>query len=319
MIDAAKLIGQTGILPVLNIKDEALVEPLAQVLLKHGIYGIEVLFRNEKAVNVLKKMKATHPEMAVGAGTVMTVAQAQIALDAGADFIVCPGYVQSLVDFCNEHGILIVPGCTTASEIQCAYASGLRTVKFFPAEMLGGVKHIEEYAKVFKEMKFVPTNGITMDNFTDYLKKDFVLACGGSFMAPASALDVGNFEKIDALCAQAVERSLGFSLAHVGINADGNEDAQRIAAALSSLFLFPVIDHSRSVFSGAAVECMKENGRGAKGHIGFRTLSVDRAVAYLERKGVKFAMETAGYDEKGSLKFVYLQDEIAGFAIHLVK
>lgn len=314
-----ELIQSIGILPVLNVKNPDYSEPLADVLVKTGIPAIEVLLRNEKAMEVLVRIKTAHPEMAVGAGTVLTVAQAQAAVEAGADFIVCPGYVQSIVDWCNEQGVLIVPGCSTASEIQNAYISGLRIVKFFPAEPLGGIKIIKQYASVFTGMKFVPTNGIDLNNLGTYLAEDCIAACGGSFMAPAALLNEGDFTAIEAICNKAMDVALGFSLAHVGINADGDEDALRTAESLCALFRLPVINKGKSVFAGAAVEVMKHNGRGAKGHIGFRTLSVDRAVAYLKQKGVQFAMETAGYDANGSLKFVYLQDEIAGFALHLVK
>ena len=319
MKNPAELIRSIGILPVLNVKDPALAEPLAQVLIKTGIPAIEVLFRNEKALQVLTEMKKNHPEMAVGAGTVLTVEQAKIAVEAGADFIVCPGYVQSIVDWCNAQDVLIVPGCSTASEIQNAYVSGLRIVKFFPAEPLGGLKIIKQYASAFSGIQFIPTNGIDLKNLGTYLADDCIAACGGSFVAPALELSEGNFEAIEALCNKAMDIALGFSLAHVGINTDNEEEAMATAKALCALFRLPVINKGKSVFAGAAVEVMKSQFRGAKGHIGIRTLNVDIAVAYLKTKGVEFAMETAGYDAKGALAYVYLKDEIAGFALHLVK
>lgn len=319
MKNPAELIRSVGVLPVLNVKNPDFAEPLAQVLVKTGIPAIEVLFRNEKALQVLVEMKKNHPEMAIGAGTVLTLDQAKTAVEAGADFIVCPGYVQSIVDWCNEQRILIVPGCSTASEIQNAYISGLRIVKFFPAEPLGGLKIIKQYASAFSGMRFIPTNGIDLKNLGTYLAEDCIAACGGSFMAPAAELSVGNFEAIEKLCSKAMDTALNFSLAHVGINAENEEEAMATAKALCALFRLPVINKGRSVFAGAAVEVMKNGGRGKNGHIAIRTLSVDRAVAYLKRQGVEFAMETAGYDANGSLSYVYLKDEIAGFALHLVK
>lgn len=319
MLNASEMIQNIGVLPIINIRKEEWVEPLAQTLLKTGIPAIEVLLRNPRALEFLALMKKSHPEMAVGAGTVLTLEQAKEAQKAGADFIVSPGYDQQIVDWCREQGLLAVPGCADASTIQRAYVSGLRVVKFFPSEPLGGLKIIRQYADAFSGMKFLPTNGMNLDNIGTYLQADCIAACGGGFMAPSAALESGDFEKIEALCQKCVEISLGFSLAHVGINADAEEEALQTAQALSRLFLFPVINKGRSVFAGTAVECMKQNGRGTKGHIGIRTHSVDRAVAYLKAKGIEFAMETAGYDANGSLKYVYLKDEIAGFALHLVK
>ena len=319
MKNPGELIRSIGVLPVLNVKNPDLAEPLAQVLIKTGIPAIEVLFRNEKALQVLTEMKKNHPEMAVGAGTVLTLEQAKAAVEAGADFIVCPGYVQSIVDWCNEQGVLIVPGCSTASEIQNAYVSGLRIVKFFPSEILGGLNTIKQYASAFSGMRFIPTNGINLKNLGTYLADDCIAACGGSFIAPALDLEEGNFEVIEALCNKAMDISLGFSLAHVGINSDNEEEAFATANALCALFRLPLVNKGKSVFAGPFVEVMKTQFRGAKGHIGIRTLNVDRAVAYLQSRGVEFAMETAGYNPNGTLSYVYLKDEIAGFAIHLVK
>ncbi len=308
-----------GILPVINIKKEEWAEPLANTLIRSGIPAIEIVLRNEKALSILEGMKKNHPDMTVGAGTVLSVEQAEAAVAAGADFLVSPGYSQAIVDFCNERGVLYVPGCTSASDIQAAYSSGLRTVKFFPAEQLGGIKTIKQLAAPFAGMRFIPTNGMTLDNIASYLCEDCIAACGGSYMAPAAALEAEDFEKIESLCKKAVLNSLGFSLAHVGVNCEGDDDALRTAQAFCSAFLLPVIGKGKSVFAGAAVECMKHNGRGEKGHIGFRTLSVDRAVAYLQKQSFEFLPETAGYDANGSLKYIYLKDEIAGFALHLVK
>ena len=319
MNTVAEKLRTIGVLPVLNVKKVESAEPLAQALINGGLPAIEVLFRNENAIAVMQTMKKNHPEMVVGAGTILTLDQCKTAIDAGADFIVCPGYVQSLVDYCNEKGVLIVPGCSTASEIQVAYNSGLRVVKFFPAELQGGLNMIKQVGSAFSGMKFVPTNGINMDNFASYLKEECIAAVGGSFMAPADLVDKGDWAAIEARCKLAVERAMGFTLAHVGVNADGEDDATRIATEFSDLFMFPVLPKSKSVFAGAAVECMKLNGRGAKGHIGIRTNDVDRAVAYLKKKGIGVIPETAGYTASGALAYIYLDVEVAGFALHLVK
>lgn len=318
-MNVSEIICRTGILPVLNVRDPALAEPLAQTLLQAGIQAIELLLRNENALSILSAMKKNHPEMAVGAGTVLTLEQAQQAVAAGADFLVCPGYVSHIVDWCIGHNVPIVPGCTTAAEIQTAYAAGLRTVKFFPSELLGGVAILRQYASVFSGMKFIPTNGITMENIGSYLAEPSVAACGGSFMAPAKVLNAGDFSQVRALCARAISISLNLSVAHIGINAADEADALETAKALCALLQLPCIPKDRSIFAGDVVEVMKQPGRGSRGHIGLRTSNVDRAVAFLHAKGVDFAQETAGYGPDGSLQYIYLEKEIAGFAIHLVK
>lgn len=312
-----RLIQAIGVLPVINIKRPETAEPLAQTLISNGIPAIEVLCRNEYALDVIAQMKKNHPEMAVGAGTVLTLAQAKAALEIGADFIVSPGYDQKIVDWCNEQGVLCVPGCSGATEIQAAYISGLRVVKFFPASALGGLKAIESYASVFAGMKFLPTGGISMSDLSVYLQSPAIAAVGGGLVAPTAELESGNFAAIAQRCQKAMEVSLGFRLAHVGINASGSEDAMKIATTIATMFQMPVIDKSRSTFAGEAVEVFKENGPGKNGHIGFKTNSVDRAVHYLKTKGIGIRPETAGYDANGNMKYVYLDVDIAGFAIHL--
>ncbi|MBQ9392600.1 MAG: bifunctional 4-hydroxy-2-oxoglutarate aldolase/2-dehydro-3-deoxy-phosphogluconate aldolase [Oscillospiraceae bacterium] len=317
MKNAADMIFSTGILPVLNVKHMENVDPLAQILRKTGIRSIELLFRNENAAKILSAMKTRHPELAVGAGTIMTIPQAQAAIDAGADYIVCPGYDQRLVDWCCKREILIVPGCPNASDLQLAYASGLRVAKFFPAEQLGGLGAVKLLSGAFSGMKFIVTGGISMDSLSSYLRSPVIAACGGSFLAPAADLDSGNYEHIEALCTQAVELSMGFSVAHVGINAPDEAGALDTAQRLSDLFAVAPAMKNRSVFAGTLAECMKGTGRGVHGHIAIRTNSVERAVAFLRERGATFDMDTAGYDGSGRLKFVYLNQEIGGFALHL--
>ncbi len=318
-MNVVKALNSLGYVPILNISKSEWVKPVADILCRHGFFGIELLMRNPNALENLTAMKQYRPEMAVGAGTILTLEHAKAAKAAGADFLVCPGYDQKIVDWCNEVGLLVIPGCATASEIQAAYASGLRLVKFFPSEHLGGTDVIRQYASVFPGMKYIATNGINIENLGSYLREDFICGAGGTFCAPNAALESCDWTRIDSICTKISAAVHDFSLAHVGINADCEEDALKTAQTLCGLFGLPVINKGRSVFAGTAVEIMKNGGRGEKGHIGLRTNNVDRAVAFLASKGIGIIPETAGYDENGNMKYVYLDVEIAGFALHLVK
>lgn len=309
---------ELGILPVIHISKAEWAEPLAQALTAGGIDALEVVFRSENAAEILSTLKKNHPEMMIGAGTILTIPQAEQALKAGADFIVNPGYDQKLVEFCLEKNAAILPGCTTASEIQAAYTSGLRVVKFFPAEISGGVSAIEAFAGPFAGMRFLPTGGITLQNLDSYLRSSKVIACGGSFMAPRAMLEQGNFTAITELCRRAVQSSLGFELAHVGINHANEEEAEYSAKKIAALFALPLVEHTSSVFAGTAVECMKLPFYGEKGHIGFRTSSMTRAMAWLHGMGIELLEESRKYDAKGNVICVYLKEKIAGFAIHIV-
>lgn len=319
MKNAIDRISEIGILPVIHVKKEEWAEPLAQALTDGGIPAIEILARSEGAMRILHTMKESHPELTVGAGTIMTVGDAAKAVEAGAGFIVSPGYDQKLVDACNSWGIPIVPGCTTATELQMAYVSGLRLVKFFPTETAGGLKAMCDFAGPFAGMKFLPTGGISLDNLENYLSNDKIGACGGSFVAPKDCLECCDFAAIAEKCRFARRAALGFRLAHIGINHGSREEAEKTAGFLCTVFAFPAVPHSSCVFAGTAVECNDFQGPGEKGHIGFRTFSMLRTLAWLEERGVELREDCRKYDADGNLSCVYLKEEIGGFAIHIVK
>jgi 2-dehydro-3-deoxyphosphogluconate aldolase/(4S)-4-hydroxy-2-oxoglutarate aldolase len=167
----------------------------------------------------------------------------------------------------------------------------------------------------------MPTGGINARNIAAYIAFDQVLACGGSWMAGADLIGAGDFERITALCREAVWSLLGFSAAHVGINAQNEAEALGTAKLLETLFGFAPRPGAGggSVFAGEGVEIMKTPGPGARGHIAVRTNSITRARAFLERAGVSFRPESARTDAKGALFSIYLKEEIAGFAVHLVQ
>ena len=256
--------------------------------------------------------------MLVGAGTVLTTEQVDRAVNAGAKFIVSPGLNPTVVKYCVNKGIPVTPGTSNPSDVEMAISLGLDVVKFFPAEQAGGINMIKAMAAPYTQMKFMPTGGINAKNINSYLAFDKILACGGSWMVKKDLVAAGEFDKIRDLTKEAVQTMLGFELAHIGINCENEEQADQTASAFDGLFGFTKKSGNSSVFAGTAVECMKAPGLGAKGHIAVSTNSVARAKNYLEMMGDKFKEETAKF--KGDkLTAIYLEDEIGGFAVHLVQ
>ena len=196
---------QCGVLPVINIKKVEWALPLAEILLEAGFPALEVTLRSDSALEAIKTIRAAHPEMILAAGTIFYPEQADAAIAAGADFLVTPGYEAKLVDYCNEKGYTVVPGCATPAEIQTAYVNGITNQKFFPAELSGGVAALKLFSGAFRDVKFVPTGGISLDNLGSYLKESCVLACGGSYMAPAGMLENEDWDGIRALCQKCAE------------------------------------------------------------------------------------------------------------------
>ena len=174
-------------------------------------------------------------------------------------------------------------------------------------------------AAPYVNMKFMPTGGINAKNLKSYLDFNKIIACGGSWMVSGEMINAGEFDKIKSLTKEAVELMLGFEIAHIGINASNEKEADDVATKFDSIFGFTKKVGNTSVFAGSAIEVMKTPYLGDNGHIAIKTNYIDRAVAYLERNGFKVNTETAKFNDKKKMVAVYLQDEIGGFAIHLLQ
>ncbi len=313
-------IQKIGIVPVVVINDEKDAVPLAKALCAGGLPCAEVTFRTAAAAGAIKAMTEAFPNMCVGAGTVLNAAQVDAAVEAGAKFIVSPGLNPNTVKYCIEKNVPITPGTSSPSDIEAAIELGLDVVKFFPAEQSGGLAKIKAMAAPYVNMKFMPTGGINAKNITSYLDFPKIIACGGSWMVPGDLIAAGEWDKIEQLTREAVQTMLGFELAHVGVNAENEEEALKAANRFAFLFGMPAKVGNSSIFAGSALEVMKTPYLGKNGHIAIRTNYIDRAVNYMESVlGVKFNEESAKRDAKGALKAIYLEEEIGGFAVHLVQ
>lgn len=317
MKDIMQTIAGIGLVPVIKIDDAKKAVPLGKALTAGGIPVAEVTFRTAAAEDSIRAMAAECPGLLVGAGTVLTIDQATRAIAAGAKFIVSPGFDPKVVDFCLERKVPVLPGCNNPSLIQAGLEKGLEVFKFFPAEASGGVKMIDALAAPFGKIKFVPTGGIDASNLGDYARRESVLAIGGSWMVKTDLIEAGDWEGIASLCREAVAAVQGFSFAHLGLNQENEAEAEATAGLLSKLG-FPLKSGSKSIFAGTPFEVMKLPFRGTKGHIGLKCYSVERALTYLGNFGFKAVEETISMD-KGRIKVVYLDKEIGGFAVHLVR
>lgn len=318
MNDVVKQLSRIGIVPVIKIDDPKDAKPLAKALIDGGLPCAEVTFRTPCAKEVISIISKEFPEMIVGAGTVLTKAQVDDAIEAGAKFIVSPGFNPETVKYCISRGCPIVPGINNPSGIEQAIELGLDTVKFFPAEQSGGLAMLKAMSAPYGGISFMPTGGINPANLNEYLSFNKIVCCGGSWMVKPELISSGSFDEIARLVREAVDKMLAFKVRHVGINPCNSTSAEA-AEKLSSYFSFESKIGSKSVFSSNSLELMNEKGPGTHGHIAIETANVDRAVYHLERRGVKLDYSTATYDEKGNMKFIYLADEINGFAYHLVK
>jgi 2-dehydro-3-deoxyphosphogluconate aldolase/(4S)-4-hydroxy-2-oxoglutarate aldolase len=198
-------LGKIGVVPVIKIDDAEKAVPLAAALAAGGIPCAEITFRTAQGEEAMRRIRAGLPGVLLGAGTVLTVDQVDRAIDAGAQFLVSPGFNPKVVAHSVKRGALIVPGCSTPTDIEQALEFGLEVVKFFPAEQAGGLEYIKAVAAPYAQVRFLPTGGINQGNLAKYLAYDRVVACGGSWMAASELINAGDFGRITALCEEAVE------------------------------------------------------------------------------------------------------------------
>lgn len=198
-------IEKIGIVPVVVLEDAKDAKPLAKALCEGGLPCAEVTFRTRAAKESIRIMSENYPEMLVGAGTVLTIEQVDQAVEAGAKFIVSPGLNPTVVIYCMQKGIPVIPGTANPSDIEIALEKGLEVVKFFPAEPLGGLNMIKALSGPYVGVKFMPTGGIGMHNVKEYLAYDRILACGGSWMVKDELIKAGDFKKITELVKEAAD------------------------------------------------------------------------------------------------------------------
>ena len=200
----ASQLRQLRLVPVIVIDDPAAAAQLGRALAVGGLPCAEVTFRTPGARDALARLTGECPDVLAGAGTVLTPGQAKDARDAGAKFVVAPGFNPPVVDFCLENDIPVFPGIATPSEIEAAIGRGLTVLKFFPAEPLGGLAYLEAISAPYAGISFMPTGGISLQNVRAYLSFSRVVACGGSWMAPNEWIAAGQFDRITAEVAKAV-------------------------------------------------------------------------------------------------------------------
>lgn len=197
-------LGQLGLVPVVAIDRAEDAPKLGQALLDGGLPCAEITFRTAAAREAIRLMAAECPEVLVGAGTVLSVEQAEQAVSAGAKFIVSPGFDPDVVDWCLANKVAVTPGVVTPTEIALALKKGVNVLKFFPAEAAGGVKLLKAIAAPYGGVKFIPTGGISANNLADYLSLPMVHACGGSWMVKKQLISDGAFDIITQLAGEAV-------------------------------------------------------------------------------------------------------------------
>lgn len=291
MNECMQTIYETGIVPVVSLTNKDKAVGLAGALLRGQVPVIEVAFRTPQAAESLRAIRLAYPEMIVGAGTIIHLEQVEQAMDAGAMFIVSPGFDTTLVEYCRNRNIDIVPGVSCASEVQMGVRMGLKVLKFFPAETLGGLKMINFWSAPFSDIRFLPAGGCGFDNLAAYFHNPHVFACAGGFVARASHIESEDWEGVTALCRKAHETALSIRLYNVRA-----KEGDRLLRTLDFR-----AEHENLNMENTLI---------------YTTTSVERAVAYLHKAGFSIAEQTAEWIE-GILYSVFLSERAGEFRVLL--
>ncbi len=193
----------SGIVPVVVIEDAKNAVPTAKALCEGGVDVMEITLRTPAALDSIRAVASECPDVLVGAGTVITLDNCKAAVEAGAKFIVSPGFNPKVVEWCVENNIPVTPGCVTPTEITAALEYGLKVLKFFPANVYGGLSALKALSAPFVGLKFIPTGGVSASNLAEFAAAPFIHAIGGSWVCTKADISAGNFEKITALCKEA--------------------------------------------------------------------------------------------------------------------
>ena len=197
------------VVPVVVLDKVEDAVPTAKAMAAGGVDTMEITFRTACAPECIKAVAENCPDVLVGAGTIVNLEQCKLAIEMGAKFIVSPGFSDEVVGYCVENGIPVAPGCVTPTEIMAALKHGLKMVKFFPANVYGGLSALKNLAGPFVGLKFLPTGGVNTGNIKEYVDAPFIHAVGGSWVCPKADIAAGNFEKITKLCAEARTNAFG--------------------------------------------------------------------------------------------------------------
>lgn len=199
-MDVLSRLARSIVVPVVVLNRVEDAVPTARAMAAGGVDTMEITFRTACAPECIRAVAENCPDVLVGAGTIINLEQCKLAVEMGAKFIVSPGFSDEIVAWCVEHGIPVCPGCVTPTEIMAAMKHGLKLVKFFPANVYGGLNAMKNLSAPFVGMKFLPTGGVNATNIKEYVDAPFIHAVGGSWVCPKADIEAGNWEKITELC-----------------------------------------------------------------------------------------------------------------------
>lgn len=316
-MDVIKRIGQAGLVPVVVLENAKDAVPVAKAILRGGIDVMEITFRTDAAAEAIAAVAAEYPDMILGAGTVVSTEQCELAVKAGASFIVTPGYNEEVVSWCLERGVAVIPGCVTPGEIIKARAQGLKVLKFFPSNVYGGLSAMKSLTGPFPDVSFIPTGGIRQEDLGEYGAAPFVHAVGGSWLCPQESIAKGDYDEIFYRCEEGILALLNYELDSARITCDTEQKTSLLSQLIVAATRFGLVHGKSRTAPPPRIEAVHSDAPDDKGYMCMRSNKLECAVVDLERRNYQADMSTAEYEE-GRLVSVDLKEKSSGAIMRLV-
>ncbi len=310
-------IGETGIIARAFLKHEEDALPVGKALLAGGLPVLELFFTGEHTFEAVRTLSAELPALSTGIGGIRTKEEAEKGVSSGAQFLTSFRYIPQIGDLCTENGIFYIPAVHSASDIDACLSAGIGRAFFSVSESPAARENLRTFPKYFPEMRYILSGGILKESLSEWMALPCVSAASAEWITDPLSAERGRLEEITRLSRKAAYAVHNFGLLHIGINNACTEEAADASARMSALFGFPLRERPNSLFAGLGFEFMKTPDLGANGHIAIGVNDIPRAAAYLRQKGVHTLSGTERYHDDGTLRRIYLDLEISGFAFHL--
>lgn len=305
-----------GVVPLITMDNYKAASTLAGALVTSNIRALEITFRTSQAPQIINYLTSTYKDLIVGAGTVINTQQVDQAIDAGAKYIITPSFNEAVVDRCIERNMPIFPGCSNATDIEHAYSKGLRVVKYFPAELNGGVEMLKALSGPYPFMKFIPTGGINYSNIGKYLAFNKVLFCAGTFIASEENLKNANFEEIVKNAKKAVNAVIDLRFEHIDLNTkvvDTKDPFKVMTTFLGDVYFKDITD----------VACFHRYSDNItptlKGYICYSTPNIERTLYYLNNRGFEVNEKTIIRNSKCIQEVCFINTITKDYGIKLIR
>ncbi len=304
--------------PALGVEPVSCAKVLSEALKKVPLPIVLLPFRSQADEEAIRRVKADYPELLVGCVGITSIAKASQAKAAGAEYIITTGFNPRVVSWCLEQELVVLPGCSSASDVEAAQELGLSAMAFFPADHRGRLETLQSLCAFYPNMRFVPVGQMDMPLVKKYLACPSVLACAAGFCVDEACLTKGDSIALAANIEKAVQDMLDMQLHHVGVypEDDKEESVQGLVQEFTALTHYGQTDVGQGIFVGEGIEVLKSTSDW-KGHLAYAVPNVERTCAHLLLRGVEVDFSTARINDEGRCFFVYMKKALGGFGIHL--